>query len=159
MYYLAADPDDLIFANNLKVCKGVFPSPSLVRELDENLKGMVSMYEVMHTDREKEAVFEKIRAEHYPSRPSRMGAIYLFKDYGTAERANKKWWDNKRNLYETKIRNGSIVMVADSQWLNCTATDYESNAHSYFQERTTDNPLIEVVVMGVVEVAQEPVNA
>lgn len=159
MYYLAADPSDLMFTNNLKVCKGVFPSPSFIREVDDNLKGMVSMYEIMHADKEKEKAFEKVRVEHYPHRPSRMGAIYLFQDYKTALVANEKWWGNKRNLYETRIRNGSIVMVADSEWLNCTSEDYEGNAHNYFQEKTTDNPLIEVVVMGVVEVAPKPINA
>jgi hypothetical protein len=159
MYYLAADPTDVMFTNNLKVCKGIFPSPSFVRAVDDNLKSMVTSYEVMHTDKEKESVFERVRSEHYPNKPSRMGAIYLFQNYETALGANEKWWDNKRDLYETKIQNGSVVLVADSEWLNCTPQDYENNAHNYFQEKTTENSIIEVVVMGVVEVAAEPKNA
>lgn len=159
MYYLAADPDDLMFTNNLKVCKGVFTSPSQAKVMDENLQNAVSMYEVAHKDREKEEVFERIRSEHYPHRPSRMGAIYLFQDYETAVKANDRWWGNKRDLFEAKIRNGSVVMIADSEWLNCTPKDYEENAHNYFQEKTTDNPVIEVVVMDVVDVAPEHANA
>ena len=91
MYYLAADSEDCIFNKNLKVNKGVFPSLSLIRLMDESLKNAVSMYEVGHIDREKEAVFEKVRTENYPYRPSRMGAIYLFQDYQTAINANEKW--------------------------------------------------------------------
>jgi len=158
MYYLAADPGDLVFTNNLKVCKGVFTSPSLLRVMDENLKNAVSIYEITHLDREKEAVFEKIRSAHYPYRPSRMGGIYLFQDYETAVNANERWWGNKRNFYEAKIRNGSVFMVADSEWLICTPQDYEENANNYFQEKTTNRPVIEIVVMGVVEVSPEPSN-
>jgi hypothetical protein len=156
MYYLAADPNDVMFSNNLKVCKGVFPSPSFIRAMDDNLKGMVSSYEVLHTDREKEAVFEKVRAEHYPDSPSRMGAIYLFPDYETAVSANREWWNNSRNLYEAKIKDGSSVLTADSQWLNCNPSEYEAFAHKYFQQKRTKNPVIELVVMGVIEVSQEP---
>lgn len=156
MYFLAADPNDVMFINNLKFCKGIFPSPSFLRATDNNLKGAVSPYEIMHTDKEKEATFEKVRAEHYPFRPSRMGAIYLFQDYQAAIEANDKWWSNNRNIYKTKIKQGSIVLVADSEWLNCTSQDYENNAHNYFQEKMTANPIIEVVVMGVVEVSPEP---
>jgi hypothetical protein len=156
MYYLAADPSNLMFINNLKVCKGVFHSPSFLRAIDENLKNAVSMYEAVHTDRKKEAVFEKVRAEHYSYCPSRMGAIYLFQDIDTALKANEKWWSNKRHIYSTRIREGSIVLIADSQWLNCTELDYENNAHMYFQESKTDNPLIELVIMGTIEVSPEP---
>jgi len=157
MYFLAADPNDMMFTNNLRVCKGVFPSPSYLRTLDDNLKHAVSMYEVRHIDKAKEAVFEDIRQKHYSARPSRMGAIYLFQDLETAIRANGKWWNNQRLIYETRIKNGSIVMIADSQWLNCKESEYEANAHNYFKEVKTDNPLIELVVMGVVEVSQQPV--
>lgn len=159
MYILASDTNDKIFEQNLKICKGVFPSPSYISATDENLKNIVSPYQVFHQDKAKEAIFEEIRKNHYPARPSRMGAIYLFPDLKTANVANKKWWGNKRNLYETKIKNGSIVMTADSEWLNCNEKQFEENAHNYFQEKETQNPLIEVVVMGVVEVSLEPVNA
>ena len=159
MYYLAADPNDVMFTNNLKICNGVFPSPSFVRATDENLNGMVTPYEIMHSDIEKEAAFENVRAKHYPHKPSRMGAIYLFQDLDTAVKANEKWWGSSRRIYPTKIRNGSISLIADSEWLNCIPQEYETNAHNYFQEKTTENPVIEVVVMGVVEVSPEPENA
>ena len=159
MYYLAADPNDFIFTNNLKVCKGIFASPSHMREVDENLNGMVSPYEIMHADREKEAVFENVRATYYQHLPSRMGAIYLFQDYKAALLANERWWGNGRKLHETIILDGSIFMVVDSEWLNCTADAYKANAHNYFQGKTTDVPLVEVVVKGVVKVSLEPVNA
>lgn len=156
MYYLASDPSDLIFTNNLKVCNGVFYSPSYLRAIDENLKNAVSRYEALHTDKEKENIFEQIRAEHYPYRPSRMGAIYLFPDIETAINANEKWWGNKRKIYGARVENGSIVLIADSQWLNCSESDYVKNAHMYFQEKKTENPIIELVVMGIVKVSPEP---
>tara|TARA_R110002096_G_scaffold92144_13_gene208398 strand:+ start:4777 stop:5256 length:480 start_codon:yes stop_codon:yes gene_type:complete len=159
MYYLASDPNDKIFEHNLKICKGILPSPSYISETDENLKNIVSPYQMFHQDKEKEVVFEEIRKTHYPARPSRMGAIYLFPNLETAEISNTKWWNNQRNLYETIIHNGSIVMVADTEWLNCTKDSYEKNAHNYFQEKQTKKPLLEVVVMGVVEVSLEPINA
>ena len=159
MYYLASDPNDKIFEHNLKICKGVFTSPSDMSVTDEKLKNMVSLYQVYHEDKSKEAVFEKVRSNYYPARPSRMGAIYLFPDLETAEIANQKWWGNQRNLYETKIKNGSIVLIADSEWLNCNEQEYETNAHNYFQEKQSSNPLMEVVVMGVVELALDSINA
>ncbi len=134
LYYLASDPNDKIFEHNLKICKGVFPSPSYISATDENLKNMVSPYQMLHQDKMKEAAFEETRKTYYPARPSRMGAIYLFPNLETAEVANKKWWGNQRNLYETKIKNGSIVMVADSEWLNCSEDEFEENAHNYLQE-------------------------
>lgn len=158
MYYLAADPNCLIFSHNLKACKGIFPSASFMRTVDENLKSMVSPYEVTHTDKEKESVFERVRAIHYPHSPSRMGAIYLFQDYKTALLANEKWWNNGRRFYETKILNGSTFMIADSEWLNCSIDAYEANAHNYFQGKATANPMAEVVVTGVVEVSPEPIE-
>lgn len=158
MYYLASDSNDKIFKHNLKICKGVFQSPSYLAAIDENLKNIVSPYQVYHQDKAKEAMFEEIRKSFYPARPSRMGAIYLFPYLEAAEIANKKWWGNQRNLYETKIMNGSIVMVADSEWLNCNKESYEANAHNYFQEKESQNPLLEVIVMGVVEVSMEPIN-
>jgi len=157
MYYLAADPNDFMFANNLDVCKGVFPSPSFVREKHPELKGAVSHYEVMHSDKEKESTFEKVRAEYYPSCPSRMGAIYLFNNLDTAIHANQEWWKNQRTIYEATIEKNSNVLITDSQWLNCAQSEYEKNAHNYFQEKYTDNPILEVVVMGVIQVASEPV--
>ena len=50
-------------------------------------------------------------------------------------------------------------MMADTEWLNCNKEEFEENAHNYFQEKQTQNPLIEVVVMGMVEVSLESVNA
>ena len=49
-------------------------------------------------------------------------------------------------------------MIADSEWLNCLPEKYIENAHNYFQEKTTNNPLIEVMVMGVVEVSPKPLH-
>ncbi len=66
---------------------------------------------------------------------------------------------DQRNLYETKIKNGSIVVIADSEWLNCDEKEYETNAHNYFQEKQSSNPLMGVVVMGFVELSLYSINA
>jgi len=133
-------------------------SPSYISKTNRDLKNAVSPYQAYHHDREKEKVFEKIRVTHYSVCPSRMGAIFLFPDLETAKLANQQWWKNKRNLYGAEIENGSRVMIADSKWLNCNNNEYEKNAHYYFQEKQTPNPLMEVVVMGVVELSLVPIN-
>jgi len=51
------------------------------------------------------------------------------------------------------------VVIADSEWLNCTEKEYETNAHNYFQEKQSSNPLMGIVVMGVVELSLESINA
>jgi len=158
MYYLASDPNDKIFEHNLKICKGVFSSPSYTSETDENLKNIVSPYQMFHQDKQKEVIFEKIRKAHYPARPSRMGAIYLFPNLEAAEISNTKWWGNQRIFHEAKIHNDSVVMVADAEWLNCTKENCETSAHNYFQEKQTQTPLLEVVVKGTIEVSLNPIN-
>lgn len=159
MRYLAADDSDVMFHHNLKFCKGILQSPSMMRELDPNLSGVVSRYEAVHTDREKEAVFEEVRKAHYPHIPSRMGALYLFPDLDTAIKANQRWWGGKCSLYGAIIQKGSSSFTADSKWLDCTAAEFEESAHSYFSGERTNDPCLEVIVMGTIEVSEAPVNA
>ena len=63
MCYLASDPNDIVFSSNMIACNGELRSPSFIRSLDKRLGGAVSMYEALHTDRDKEAIFEEIRTQ------------------------------------------------------------------------------------------------
>ena len=89
MNYIVADPNDPLFSHNLKFCKGMLYSASFMRKMDTNLSGAISPYEYLHTDKEKEAIFENVRKEYYPNLPSRMGALFLFPNLETAKKANQ----------------------------------------------------------------------
>jgi len=154
--YIAVKPDDIVFQQNTKACNGVLTSPSYTRASDPNLSGAVSYYEVLHKDKEKEEIFEKIRKSNYPNQPSRMGAIFLFPDLLTAKKANKLWWSNKREIHEVIIINGFRVLFADSKWLDCTPENYDQNANYYFQGVMSPDPIVEIVLMGSIQVISKP---
>lgn len=157
MYYLAADPTDVMFSHNLKILDGLMFSASQMRAHDPSLSGLVSHYEFAHKDRAKEAAFEDVRQSHFPGVPSRMGAIYLFNDLNTAKKANGKWWNNQRELYRAEILPGSNFHVADSTWLDCTPANFTVNAHEYFSGNVSSTPFLEVLVMGRIKVDPQPI--
>lgn len=152
MYFIAGNPEELLFSTALKTGKLV--SPAFTNLLVPNA-GSVSLYQVLHADREKEATFEKIREKHYPNSPTRLGALYLFQDVDSAHKANEVWWQGKRHIYGVDIVLSHSQLLADSNWLNCKQENWGDNAHSYFKGLHTETPLLEVLLVGVANLRNE----
>ena len=102
-YYHAINPDDALFANNIKVNSGIITSASLLRSHDPNLTNMLSPYEAFTREAEKEETFERIRSTEFPLCPPRMGAIFLFERRQAADKANQAWWQEIRVILEAEV--------------------------------------------------------
>jgi hypothetical protein len=142
-------PDDgsTFFYHNLYLAKGFLSSISLWIEHDPNLANAHSRYSAFNIEKEKEAVFERIRAERFPSHPSRLKALFVFKGESDVSRALNEWYKNvARNVYGARILTHSKVHVGDSIWLNCA--DWEEGAEKYWRGDLADTSLPEVIVHG-----------
>jgi len=79
-WHLVGGPGAFMFHNNVRVNKGCLFSVSAM--VASGLHGAVTPYSVAHRDREKEQLFERVRAESYVALPSRLGALFVFDDLG-----------------------------------------------------------------------------
>ena len=140
-----------IFYNNVSVGKGVLFSISAGIEAEPNIKNAHTPYSLNRINDHKERVFEEVRANKYPDRPSRMKAIYLFSSIEMAERAQSQWFNNDpKQILEVRIIKGSIVHYADANWLNCKQEGYHTFAERYWSGEMGDNPFLEVILHGAV---------
>lgn len=147
-YWHLASPDGVgFFYHNLYCCKGILHSVSYMIEIDPNLASAVTPYSLLNTEVEKEAVFEKIRAENYSSLPSRLKALFVLRTKADVERVLSTWFINEtRTPHEAWLLGHSVTHVGDSIWLD--SMDLESAARSYWSGQLTETPLMEVIVHG-----------
>lgn len=97
-----------------------------------------------------EDVFEAVRAERYPGKPSRGGAFFLFESKGMAESA---WRDSPEPIaLEARILVGANIHRGDFRWLLAPETDCAEHAAAYWagEPRDMDEPIWERVVDGSV---------
>lgn len=111
--------------------------------------GVISPYGHLNAERAKEGVFEQIRIEHYPKRPSRLNAFFCFPTRKDAEKASTTWFKDEGRLFlELQIVEGSNFFCTDSNLLNAIERDWENAAHRYWSGQVTNDPLYEVVIHG-----------
>jgi hypothetical protein len=68
--------DDNLFRHNIAINKGRITAVSLARPMHPEWESILSPYEAFTREREKEEVFEKIRASEYDICPTRLGSLY-----------------------------------------------------------------------------------
>lgn len=57
-------------------------------------EGVVSPYEALNMNEEKEDLFEGVRLSRFPECPTRLGSYYLFKSRSDAETVKQTWRQN-----------------------------------------------------------------
>src|SRR5690348_4356782 len=80
-------PATFMFYNNVRVSQGSLVSVSAI-----GLQGAVTLYSVAHRDREKEQLFERVRAQSYAALPTRLRALFVFDDLAIATLAQETWF-------------------------------------------------------------------
>jgi hypothetical protein len=148
----AIDPADDMFCHNIQLSKGRIIAVSYARSTDRNLSGMVSPYEAFTAERDKEDVFESIRRAEFSACPSRLGSIFLFATKAAADRANERWWNNKRVILPASITLATRKGEFDGAHLNAVKAEWEPAARKYWSGAQSNDPWPEVLVEGVVQV-------
>ncbi len=147
-YWHVAARNSLVF-HNARLGEGIFWGASATAQLP-GLQNVISPYAAYHADREKEAVFEGVRACEFPGRPSRMKAFFLFDSLTRAEEAQRSWFGQEdRIVVETRIVAGSNRHRADARLLDAHKADWEANARRYWSGEVTADPRPEVIVHGL----------
>jgi len=155
-YYHAANTDTRtpvgrMFCNNIGLSNGYMTSESFIRLAGTRMRdnGSKSPYELFGGNKQKEAVFEHVRAHDYSFRPPRLGALFLFDNRETADRCNEKWWQGKSTILEAEIVEGNFARF-DAKYLDCSRVDWMRYATLYWIGEQTKDPIIEVVVQGTI---------
>jgi hypothetical protein len=156
-FFHAFDATNPIASNNLYIHKGKIPSISAMRQAQPELADALSPYQAFTQERLKEDVFERIRVQEFPDRPTRLGGLFLFATRESAEACNAEWWGGKRVILEARIVGASRAGIFDARQLNATQDQWEAAARRYWAREFTSDPRPEVLVDGVIElVGWEP---
>lgn len=147
----AIDPNDGMFCHNIALSKGQLIAVSLARQAHPEWEGILSPYEAFTREREKETIFERVRASIYPNCPPRLGSIFLFPTREAADKANSDWWSNQRQILLAKIVQAPRVGTFDAKLLDATSDEWEKSAHRYWSGEMTYNPSPEVLIDGIVQ--------
>ena len=147
----AIDPNDGMFCLKIKLSKWQLVAISLARQSHPEWQGIVSPYEAFHRDREKEAVFERIRAIDFPSCPPRLGAIFLFPTEDAANRANRDWWSGARIMLPATITFALRQGELDAKLLEVPREDWEAAATRYWSGDRVQEPAPEMLIDGIVQ--------
>lgn len=140
-----------MFCHNLKVGFGRLSAISYIRGLSAALSGLRSPYEVFGVDVEKEQFLETFRAREVPVAPSRLGAIFLFSSMDDAKAANAAWWNGARVILGARIVESRGVGEFDARALDVPRGEWEAAARAYWTGALSQNPRIEVLVNGIVQ--------
>ena len=135
--------------HNAKLGKGVVATISAVAKIP-GLEGFTTPYALLNGSPQKENEWERVRAECYPSRPSRMKALFCFENREFALRAKQEWFHEEDcRLVEIRIEKSANSWRADSKWLEGDASTWSSNAEHYWRGDMTDNPFPEIIIDGL----------
>lgn len=143
-----------VFANimlhNTRLRKGYLPTGDALESIwPEGC--IISPYSSFTNEQEKEEKWETVRKKEFPNLPSRKNALFLFDDKNSLEAAMTSWWSGQKRLELTaQIPEGAKIHKADAKLLDCNMCDYDQNAHAYWSGDTTDKPIFEIVVQGIV---------
>lgn len=136
------------FFENVRAGRGLLQSMSVVRaQHGERLIALGDLYP--RAGAGLEAAWEEVRAQRYPEKPSRRGAIFLFET-----RAAAMSWHHVADpfLVETRILRTASWHRGDFRWLAASEERWTESADSYWTGQPCDpiNPAWEYVVDGAV---------
>ena len=141
----------MTFYNNVSVGKGALLSVSAAIRSERHIESAQTPYSFSRLSDGKEAAFENVRKNNFPTRPSRLKSIYLFDDYGLVERALTEWFKNEpKAVHECRVLAESTVHRADTAWLNCLPNDWEDCANKYWSGMMSVSPFPETIVDGAI---------
>lgn len=150
-WHLVKASELFVFNNNVRFGKGALWSVSALVEDDPHMSGAATWYSATHRGDAKEVVFEDIRRTAYPSRPSRLGALYVFDGYSLGQRALTEWFPNEtRIVRECRLLLDSVTHRADTAWLDAPPDAWAANAYRYWDGAMSATPFPEVLVHGAV---------
>jgi len=142
------DPRYHVFANNVLVADGHLQATSTYRRLHPANRGVVAPYEALTVHKEKEAAFERIRAEHFPRCPSRLGALFLFESHEAANAGNANFFGGQLTILEAELVNVHAIGRFDMRLLEIKEDRWDEFAHHYWSGHASTEPLWEVVLDG-----------
>ena len=148
-WHLVGPPGILL--HNARLTKGYTLSSNALAAISGN-DAFVSLYQVLHHDKQKEVLWEQIRKDHFPTAPSRMGAFFMFETKEAAEHHAASGWfkAENRQLVEAWAVNPAMTKThkADAAWLERPQNDWPDAARSYWQGDMSATPKTEILVQG-----------
>src|SRR5262249_54013823 len=89
--------------HNAKVGKGIVTTVSTLSTVP-GLGNATTLYAAYNVNPKKELEWERVRAQSYPLRPTRMKALFCFDEQETALRAQQRWFSNEnRRLIQIRL--------------------------------------------------------
>ncbi len=137
-----------LLVNNAKVGKGWIYSASYMATIP-GLENATTPYAFGNHHKDKEEIWESIRATEFADKPTRIKALFVFPSLEDAERAATGWFGGEsRTLLEIRIPRTSLLHVADARCLDSQKPGWEDAARSYWRGEITSAPHLEGVVFG-----------
>lgn len=99
-----------------------------------------------------EFIWEMVRNYEYPNMPSRMDSLFLFDNLQDAKNFMDEFRDSNYVIAPVKIIEG-LVKSFDMNWfsnvpIDIPLSEVEKYARNYWEQKQTDNPVIEVLFQG-----------
>ena len=149
MFYHLADRDSLLLWN-ARIGRGVVTSVS-VTATTAGLEAATTPYHFTRQQNPKEQIWEAIRRSEFPSKPSRLKALFLFDALEATLKAQELWFPKEgRHLLRTRIISGAQTHVGDARWLDSLQKEWEEKARKYWSGEMTDDPMPELILHGAV---------
>ena len=143
-----ADRNSFIF-NNAFFGKGWTSTASFVA--NHFGTDIVSLYQVLNRQPEKEALWERIRIEENPQAPSRMGSTYLFESEADCDKPQASWSAFRQKIKLEVLIFPPLVAIlfrAHSRWLDQPQANWEDAARHYWRGAVSSDPLAEFLALG-----------
>lgn len=99
-----------------------------------------------------EFIWEMVRKNEYPQMPSRMESLFLFDKYENAKDFLYQYRDPYYRVVEVELMEGNSQSF-DMNWFsgvpsNVPITEVEKYARNYWEQKYTENPVVEVLFQG-----------
>ena len=99
-----------------------------------------------------EFIWEMVRYNEYPQMPSRMEALFLFNSIDNAKDFKSRYRGAGYQIANVSLIGGASQSF-DMNWFSDVPSDIpiseaESYARNYWEQKQTDNPIIEVLFQG-----------
>lgn len=148
IYYHLTQPTSFM-QHNARLNRGILFTNTAISELP-GLAAVSSPYAIFNAQPQKEVVWERIRADHYPHEAPRINSLYCFENESDAEVAQLRWFANEGRLkVAVQATNNARISRADSCWLDCHETDWDAHARRYWAGEMTSDPSIEIIISGI----------
>ncbi len=142
-----------VLANSITDAEGVeYPVPSLW--LYNNIYSSIN--DKFMSDLRSEFYIEKIRADKFPDKPSRLNGAFFFESKEDAIKACEMWeWESKIDYISEVDFNETSYIKLDSNWITlrircCEKSELNEFIEQYYRgdELFTDRPLNEIICTG-----------